>query len=254
MNERETINNHANEMQGYWDRQTPILAKLYGGVEAYIQREVSDIREAFQLKDRCARCIDERTVGGIHLAGCGILLGKERAVEILRAAGVDSVSSHSGCGAATLAYDNLPPEGKATYPDAQSYAIAWTKELAEQLGVPYKHFEVEPEFHFARVIYYDGTGTFDPSAVSTLPRGFMVSRKYLDTKDALYDLNLAVEIALGPHGVGDRVQGEGTQLLIIPIGTADDPKLSLDALMREIGEMKEEYKGKIKVDGFTASS
>ena len=77
-------------------RITEILDK---GIDNIIQ----DKPALFDLKEKTLKCMDERTPGGIHLAGAGILLGLCNAVEFVKRANIDKVTWHEECGAVGLA-------------------------------------------------------------------------------------------------------------------------------------------------------
>lgn len=216
-------------------------------------RSIANLERSFQGEKGEANCIDERTPGGFRLAGLGILLGKEKAAEILSQAGVHRLRSHKGCGAVLEAYRNLSSEEQAKYGNPDNYARVWTEELGQYLGgIPCDQREVEPnDFHPARVIYYDGTGAFDPSTLDELPRGFTITRRYVDGEYAKEVAEFALGIALGEHGYGERV-GEGSELILIAVGDPDDPLYSLEELTRELEEIASRYPGKVLVDGFVA--
>ncbi len=238
---------HKENIQDYWDKQNPLLEKLYNGVGDYV-KIIKGFGRSFELRKRSIRCIDERVAGGIHIAGSGILLGKERISKIAREANVTEITSHEACGASQLAYDNLTPEEKAMYPNAGEYAKAWTQERAQELGIGYTHLDVTPQgFHIARVVYYDASGTFDPSKISELPSGFIVSRKYISKEEAQKDLDIAISIAFGAHGFGHRFK-KGSEFLIIPIAG----EASLETLNEEVKSIAQQYGDRVKIDGFNA--
>src|SRR3989344_7706927 len=178
---------------------------------------IADLAEAFRLKDRVLRCIDERTGGGLHLGGSGVLLSN--AIEVVRSMNVEAITSHAGCGAAKMA----AAEAGIPVERVEHYAEQWSRTLARQLGVPYQgHLPVTPEFHIARVAYYDGTGQFDWSHIpGGLPAGFTISRKYLDPEYAKREIDIAASIAMGDHGYGDLIsQSPYSQFVFVAIGSS----------------------------------
>ena len=257
-------NNQAMEkiMQEFWDKQTPVMQELYKGVGAYMASK-DQLQDAFREKGEI-----------IRIAGSGILLGASRAFEIFSSAekedffacciderlvetqGGKILTSHEGCGAAALAYENLSQAEKATYANATEYAKAWTKQLVEKLpGVNYAHLSVEPARHIARAVIYDGSGRYDASQMrEIMPYTFVVSRKRpasMGAKEAKDDLALAIAIAFGSHGFGERFQ-KGSELLVIPVAERDSSDLWIGALTQEIRDVLLPYGDKIKVDGFVA--
>jgi len=250
---------HQEPIQEYWDKQNKIFAaiKQKGGVAAYV-KSLENAAQFFSSTNHEVCCIDERTTAGvIHFAGSGIL-DQARALGNMREAKAAGVYSHKGCGAADLAFLRLSEKEKQIYGSAEEYAKWWAKELAAQLGVEYKgHLEAAPEFHIARVVYYDGTGKFNPSRSSDFPPGFVISRKYLsDSSYAKEELAIAMGIAFGDHGFGKDRFSESEPFLIIPIGDANDSRFSLEALSEEakdvVKKLTEQYKNKVRIEGFRA--
>ena len=67
----------------FWQEQQELMVRLGElGVGQYFNM-VEDLAKAFKLQDRCLRCMDEGTAGGVHMAGSGIL-NKEAAVELVQ--------------------------------------------------------------------------------------------------------------------------------------------------------------------------
>lgn len=203
------------------------------GFQSYFANQ-PNIKEAFFLRDRSVRCIDEGTVGGIHLAGSGILLDLEAAAKYLKAAQADSVYSHEECGAAKL----YASKEKLDSEFCDEYAREWAKTLANYLKVPYKgHIPISQMarpsgLHIATVAYYDATGKFDFSPIQELPEGFVISRKYLEAGYAQEELNTAISIALGHHGFGRRFSAK-TPFAVVILSDSND-NLSRDQLEGEV--------------------
>lgn len=269
-NQNHSHHNSDSELKEYWDKENPILEEIYNvGMKEYAKR-VSDIEKAFVLKDRNLRCIDERTPGGLHLAGAGILLDLdkeelEKVKEELKENNIEGVCSHAGCGAAKL-YADLSGQDMSR---ADELARWWAKELAGILNVPYKgHIgEVGQEemrkplrFHNARVIYLDGIGKFDYSLAEGLPAGFIINCN-LSMNNALKEAKIAASIATGDHGFGNMITKE-SPLLVIAIGNNEKSELSLNKIKGEaeklianlIEENPEMYKDRLKADGFAGKA
>lgn len=235
-----------------WNTRNEVMQKIHAvGMAAYLMT-VSGFKAAFQLSDRFLRCIDEGCPGGVHLAGSGILLGVEEAAKIGQAAGVTAVTSHEECGAATLAAQ------QAGVDPAQSdeYGQRFAAELAQRLGVSYCHLPLlemarPAGRHIARVVYYDGTGRFDPARAGGLPAGFVISRRYLTADYARRECEIAVRMALGDHGFGTFITPQ-EPLLIILLGHPTDAALSLEQMRAEVAPVAQLHGGRVRVDGTVA--
>lgn len=240
---------------GVWYRQRQALVDAIRaqGMARYVAG-IPDLARWFLPADRWLRCIDEGTPGGVHLAGSGILLGVEEAANIARAAGVTAVTSHEECGAAKLWATQQGKEVRCSDDHGKQFAA----EVAKRLGVSYCHLPIAEMsrpagLHVARVIYYDGTGKFDPSHVPQLPPGFVISRRYVTAKYASQECAIALSIALGDHGLGTLFTPHDP-LLLVAIGHPSDAPLSQQHLRSEVTSVAESHGGRVIVDGFTAPS
>jgi len=231
----------------HWDNQNEILSKVFAlGMEKYTST-IPNLKQAFELKDRSLRCIDEGTPGGLHCAGSGILMDESVAVEEFKKAGVDGIYSHEECGAAGIyaKQKGLDPA------KSDEYGIDFAKRLAKKLNVPYKgHIGIaemaRPSgLHVARVSYYDGTGKFDPSKAKDLPNGFVVDRNHHSKEYALQEMKVSINIALGSHGFGEKFTTE-QPFMLIAVGDEN--------LKKELEPLAAEFSGRVKIDGFTLSS
>jgi hypothetical protein len=240
-------------MQEYWDGQTPLFEEIKraGGISSYFKsfKEKGDL---FRLENRSICCVDERTTEGkIHYAGSGIL-DQANALENTRKANADGIYSHEGCGAAAVAFENLSQAEKGTFPSAEAYAAWWAKHVSEELHIPYKgHLAVHPKFHIARVTYYDGTGQFDPTKSEKLPRGFMISRAYLDPQYAAKELELSIKIAFGEHGFGKK-EFRHSPFMIIPVADSKNSGITLQMLKQEAREIAYDYGETVTIDELIA--
>lgn len=246
------MSHHDEILNKEWMNQQPMIKEIYEHSVPMFVSSISNLADAFKLKDKDLRCIDERTPGGIHMAGSGILLDKEVAIERCKTAGVTGIYSHEECGAAVLyARNNDLDTTKGS-----QYAIEWAKELAEGLGVPYKgHIEsnqlnITSGVHVARVIYYDGSGSFDYTGTSDLPPGFIISRRFQSKEDALAEVKVAIGIATGDHGFGSKIDTDNP-LVVIAIGSPTDEEFSLQTLEQELRDAGI-ASDRVTIDAFTA--
>lgn len=239
-------------LERYWQEQQEVFTRLQemGGEQFF--SSIENLPTAFELKDLSLRCMDEGTPGGIHMAGSGIL-SKESAVDLVKQAGVNGIFSHAGCGAAAL----YAKEAGLDVNQSDDYGVHWAKELAEKIGVPYQgHISSEnmvrpPDFHIARVAYYDGTGQFDPSLSVGLPPGFVISRRFLTGDYAQKEAEIAAAIALGNHGFGSKITNE-TPFYLVAVGDNRQNGLSKEALEAELSAITQASNGRVITTGFTA--
>jgi len=236
------------------------------GIESYV-RSLSSLSDAFRPGDHTLRCIDGRTPGGARLAGSGILLGLEKAKAFAQAAQCDRITYHEDCGAArAFALENHRDAGEAT-----TCAREFAEELAQALGLPCAETPLvgPPGFHDETVIYYDGTGLANPSRVSGLPKGFVISRAYFgdDFPAALEQVKFVVGIALGEHGFGELFTREHP-LRVVAIGHPEETttatsagkgagapssgRLALQQLMQELGLLELPAGERVVIEGFVA--
>lgn len=222
------------KLQHHWIEQTKLIHTILdqGGFEKYIGQQPNQL-DIFSLPNTALGCIDEGCKNtSYHLAGSGILLGLDKTVDLLMNSGVTEITSHDGCGAAGL---YARREGLATE-TADNYGIVFARKLAENTGLAYRHIAAgemarPPEFHIARLAVYDGSGTFNPSAIAGWPACFWISR-YLN-QDAKDEAAISVQIALGDHGYGDLITPDEPFYFLI-IGHPKNPALSQDALAAEL--------------------
>jgi hypothetical protein len=189
--------------------------------------------------------MDERTPCGAHAAGSGMLLSDKDFAEYVRQVNPDSISSHTGCGAAKLyaKAKGLPVD------QADQIAKDWAREKAQKLGLKYTHLEVDKPFHYARVCYYDGTGRFNYASVKGLPAGFVVGRKNMTKEASLAEVGVAISIIFGDHGFGPKLLNEQNPFLLVAIGRTPEEARQLET---ELMEAAKSLGKEVMVDGFVA--
>jgi hypothetical protein len=241
-----------------WEKQGILVDSfLVNGVKIVVSK-ISDLDLAFADGPRILCCMDEGVPRGtMRSAGSGMLTeGDDRAVFLnaLKSAGIEGVTSHVHCGAAGL----YRAEHNITDKSVDEIAIENAKQIADELGVVYKGhlttLDRPVEFHSARVVYYDGTGGFNPAALKEkLPMGFVVSRRYMSPKQAFSELSIALSISFGDHGFGSKFTSE-FPLLIIPIADSTKEEFGVLSLAKELNQWLELISGedrtRVKIDGF----
>ncbi|HJN15923.1 MAG TPA: hypothetical protein QGH10_10550 [Armatimonadota bacterium] len=206
---------------------------------------------AFKLSDRHIRCIDGRVSGGgVRLAGSGIYLGLEGAKQFAEAAEATGVTYHRDCGAVA----RYAQEQAVAPDDAQRCGHEAAQALADALGLPCQEARLDRPagFHDELVIYYDGTGRFDPDGCHFLPHGFVISRAYLDfhVQYAVWEVQLAISLALGESGFGDLFTPEKP---LVIVAVAETPEQA-NALHGEIASVPAAYAGRVVIDGMLADA
>lgn len=232
-------------------RQQEIMNRIKAeGFSAYAEK-LPNISDAFDLSknqkngfERCVCCMDEGTCHGLHAAGSLILLSDEALEDYIKTAGPDAITSHDGCGAGKLycRKHGLPED------NSDAIARARIEEIAEKYGLAHEHISASemnrPEFHDARVCYYDGTGEFNYAGVEGLPKGFVVSRAFLGKETSLVETGVACNIIFGDHGLGDNLT-EDAPFVLVPL--AKDPE-SLQQLQDELAGLPHSYGSRVMID------
>ena len=235
-----------------FEKQQEIMRKIKEVGFATYSETITNLKDAFDLEKhkpaenlgKCICCMDERTPYGIHSAGSGILLEDKDFNAYFEKSGADSISSHTGCGAAKLYAEKMGLVG-----DPDAIAREWAERKAKEKGVPHVHLEVEKPFHFARVCYYDGTGKFNFNGVEGLPAGFVVGRKNMSKEASLGEGGVARNIIFGDHGYGEELLDEENPFMFVAVATSEKQRKELE---NELAELTKSFGKKVLVDGFVA--
>jgi len=190
----------------------------------------------------------------VHLAGSGILLSDKEFDDWFEKAKPDAISDHQNCGAAGVYVRRLMDERGLSLQEAQDVMENWAKGKAAQEGLPYINIPEErmsrPKYHDAQVCYYDGTGRFNYLGVEGLPKGFIISRKYLTKELALKECVLVLSIAFGDHGLGPVVLTNENPFWLVAIG---DSEKELRILKKELRGLEHGFDNNVVADGFVAN-
>jgi hypothetical protein len=258
------------EKEASWmEQREQINEILRNGVEAYV-RDIPNLENAFEGREHTLCCMDEGTArGDMRSAGSGILTeGEDRKafLQSLLDAGVEQVTSHEGCGAAALFRKKHGLESMSV----DDVAKAEAQKIVAELNAMRKEGEPEvsyaghitdlsrpKEFHNARTVYYDATGKFNPSKVAELPPGFVVSRRFMNPEQAINEVKIALAIAFGDHGFGNKFSSQ-EPLLLVPIADQTEPGFDQQRLTEELEriaaslvETSPKDAERVKIDGFT---
>jgi hypothetical protein len=251
--QQEKGNRNSGDILEKFDVQQGIMEKIKDVGFAQYAEHLPNLVDAFDLSkhragqklDRCICCMDERIPFGLHAAGSGMLLSEVDFAEYILKAVPDSISSHTGCGAAKLyaKAHGLPVE------QADQIAKDWAQKKAKELGLPYIHLEIDKPFHYARVCYYDGTGSFNYEGVEGLPAGFVVGRKNMTKEASLAEVGVAINIIFGDHGFGPELLNLDNPFVLVAIGKNLE---EAERLKTELVDIASSCGWPIKVDSFTA--
>jgi hypothetical protein len=257
----ENMDNHTEDLENLWEKsETEVIRRLNAGekMEEIVAFMGEEIKTAFVEEPVKLGCSDgrikEHRLGG---AGDFILASwEEREKFISENKGkIKEVTSHDGCGAAGLKFKAMQEEGEATLPDgvttADELGVYYAKKLAEELGAEYRHISAEEmtgDIHNERVIYFDGTGKFNPRALKEMPAGFISTGSKFGFSDEYCreELSALSNIAFGHHGFGDKFTKENP--LYIIISASDEEEL---VKLKQVAESAaKQFDGRVVVDGF----
>lgn len=167
-------------------------------------------------------CCDGRcphTGREVSLAGSGILMSPKTLQKFITETGVTSITSHSDCGAAKLAFSMLTPEDAAEFVDADEFAKKWALSIAHQYGLDYKHIEAtdfKEKIHHERGIILDSTLKFHPFMFKGMPNMFIAnSPRYAEDDYVEAVVKVLTGIAFGDHGFGDLLTSEDPFYIIV---------------------------------------
>jgi hypothetical protein len=236
-----TMGGSHEDVQTLWDTQQPTFERIkrVGFQQYYYERAHKDgvgFERAFTANPTVCICCDERIaqyagkkITGRRIPGSGILEpNPELFAQTAHNEGITTFYSHAGCGAAlkaaaTAGIDTKNPAA------VKEFVVKWTTNFCEKYGFTYGgHIEADDmvppgEIHPARALYFDTTGKFDPSAISGLPRGFVLSSRFV--ADPAANAAVLMGIAFGDHGMGrERFIKDNFLIVIIAHSTSDVDK------------------------------
>ena len=223
-----------------------------------------DYKKAFlpkgeMLKHLC--CSDGRVEldlsekeGKLATAGQCILYSEAELEEFIikNKGGIKKVSSHFGCGAAKVKFDQMIADG-ITLPEgvttSDELGIYFTKNLAERLEADYDHIGKEDlccPVHNERVLVV-GPKNFDPTKIKDFPAHFSSASIDLN-KNPDYvkqEIEILSGIATGEHGFYERFTAENPFYIL---AVAKD-QTELDNLEKLTSDLVNSSNGRIKFSG-----
>jgi hypothetical protein len=245
----------AEQKQQIFDAQSPMMDAIRTqGFNAYA-KTLENLGKAFDPEEHelspesgpCACCMDGRTKYGFRAAGSGMLLPEDELLAFLKAHNIKTVTAHEGCGAAKLYCERqgLPTE------NSDQIAQEWGQSVATRYGLEYAYLPLERmgpslEFHPERVCYCDATGNFSNLDDDRLPEGFGIDCSAKKEERWLEEIRIALDIAFGHHGLGERFTAE-TPFVLTAI--AEDER-QLSELKEKLRALKHDYGDRVSIDGF----
>jgi len=221
---------HKESLQKAWEESDKapflwILRSTAGEDLGEVLAGREDWRRAFdsENKEKVLICSDERVMPAagefkVGIAGQLILCSQEEQAEFVEnyRGKIKVVRSHSGCGAAGVAYEKLSAEEREKYQDgdgpADEYGKLFSANLAERLDARFEHLPFSGMrgsngFHDARMIFWSTDPAFDPSELvgKFLPPHFLANGLAFGLGEgyAQEELKILTDIALGHHGFGE---------------------------------------------------
>ena len=131
--------------------------------------------------------------------------------------------------------------------------VAWLEELAQELGVsetPY--LPVAQDFHPETCSYVVLVDRFTLKNAEGYPAGFQISapskNRVVSHEDLVAQVQVAIDIALGEHGFGDRFT-TATPFTIVVVAN-DEAEVNAMQTDADLQAVVEPYKGRVVIDGF----
>ncbi|MBI4653158.1 hypothetical protein HY750_02800 [Candidatus Kuenenbacteria bacterium] len=225
-------------------------------LENYIGEKRINLEEGYKKEgdEVVIGCIDSGIEKRIPLAGSGILfLTEDELLEFIKKRKVDVITSHDGCGAALIWARkkdlNINQEG------ADKLAMTYIHNIANKAGIKYRYIRADEmkrsqDFQPARMVFYNNIKDYYPSVIKGLPPTFSIERFTLfNVENAKERLKLAIKIAFGDHGFGERFTEKNPFIIACCLNEGDD----FDEIKKEVNKILEEMdikKERIKVDYF----
>lgn len=253
---------HMQMIDEAWQNQSAALGHVrsMGGFSDYIAEnpELAQHLTSGHCKTVC--CMDERIApsqDGIAVAGSGILIKddpekRQLFIDALKARGVTKLTSHDECGALGI----YAKAKGLSIDEAEQHMTDWLKELATELNIAeMKRLPVEFNFHNAVCAYVVLTENFTLKEADGFPSGFQISAPNIDRvvsgEDLLAQVGVAVNIALGEHGFGDRFTEENPFVIVVVANNDDERKqLTGDTGLTNLVEANA---GRVVIDSFVLS-
>lgn len=176
----------------------------------------------------------------ISLAGSGILMDSQTLEKFIKETGITTITSHSDCGAAKLAFSQLHSTQASVFGDAETYAKKWSQSIARQYGLGYKHIEVvdfNQKLHHERGIIVDSTLKFHPSLFRGMPNMFITnSARFAEDNYVEAVVKVLTGIGFGDHGFGELLTSEDPFYILIAARNEEEEDRLVDTCFKGVIE------------------
>ncbi|MFH1232771.1 MAG: hypothetical protein V1651_02820 [Patescibacteria group bacterium] len=208
-------------------------------------------------------CIDEGIFRRIPLAGSGCLfLTREEILGFIEKRKVDIITSHENCGAALVWAKRENPNKDITQEQADELLKNYIADIAKEAKITFKYIIAEEmkrpkEYHPARMIFFNNVKDYYPSGIKKIPLSFSIERFTMHQKDNVKKrLKLAINIAFGDHGFGEKFTKEEPLIIACCLNENDNSEEIKGEINEILNEMENEFKDiknikeRIKIDYF----
>ncbi len=251
---------HMQKVEEEWRRTSNRMEEIRsaGGFSALATEYPKEIKEIVSHEGECVFCMDGRVApkeNGVAIAGSGILIkndpiARDLLVRTLRAQGIHKVFLHEDCGAVGLYAATKGISQERAQEDAQQ----WAKELTLLLGGTDEQAEtlsVALDFHNEQLVYVTLSEHFCLKDAPDFPTGFQVDAGVVSFANVLAQVKVAIDIALGHHGFGERFTKKNPFTVVVAARNEDELKTTQDN--PDLVQLTAPHDGRVIIDGFVAS-
>jgi hypothetical protein len=266
-----------------WEEQQRVIKDILGmgGMQSFVDT-LPRWNDAFKPVEKpCVCCMDE----GIAIPGsyraAGSMLGwpLEDVNNFCEKAGVYAITSHESCAASGAVYKKhlaelgLDPENGYTQEGAEEFTVSRTKDMVKALNetfgnedgsdkftygghIPLSEMDRPKDRHIASLIVINAsTYAFSPGLADGLPPAFVIDRAPATREEMLAQVTIAVSVACGDHGWGDKVKADETsdsKLMVVVIGDPSNDHMSSARIAEELQELDGIFGGRVIIEQCTA--
>jgi len=245
-----------NKIEQEWNSTHECMQSIRadGGFSVFALKNQNEVGNMTLHERDCVCCMDGRVApfkNAVAIAGSGLLVkddpvARDLLVEKLLSQGVQKVFLHEDCGAVGL----YSLEKGISREHAEKDASAWAEELSGLLkgNTHPETLSVTLDFHNEQCVYLTFLDRFSLQDIQAFPTGFQVSGSVVSFDDALAQVGVAIDIALGDHGFGDRfTQKDPFTVVIVAKNKEELQKIQSN---QNLIQLIKKYNGRVMIDGF----